>query len=73
MQEQRDTIRGMEIDLRKLIHGAIQDREELKRRMLDGTVDLENEIISIITKRYEKERDQLLELAQARRDALEEE
>lgn len=73
MQEERDTIRSMEIDLRKLIHGAIQDREELKRRMLDGTIDLENEMIDIITKRYEKERDQLLELSQARRDALEEE
>ena len=73
MKEQQDAVRTMEIDLRKLIHDAIQDREALKRRMLDGTIDLENEIISIITKRYEKERDQLLELAQARRDALEEE
>ena len=73
MKEQQDAVRSMEIDLRKLIHDAIQDREALKRQMLDGAVNLENEIISIITKRYEKERDQLLELAQARRDELEEE
>ena len=71
MQEQRDTIRGMEIDLRKLIHDAIEDREALNKRMLEGTIDIE--IIDILTRRYEKERDQLLELAEAKRDALNEE
>ena len=73
IQEQRDTIRDMEIDLRKLIHDAIEDREALNRRMLEGTIDIENEIIDILTKRYEKERDELLELAEAKREALNEE
>ena len=63
----------MEIDLRELVHEAILDREELNRRMLEGTIDVENEIINVLTRRYEKERDQLLELAEAKRDALNEE
>lgn len=41
--------------------------------MLQGTIDIENEIISVLKSRYEKERDQLTELAEARRDALNEE
>ena len=73
MQEQRDTIREMEIDLRKLIHDAIEDREALNKRMLQGTIDIENEIIDILKKRYEKERDSLTELAEAKRTALNEE
>ena len=73
MQEQRGTIRGMEIDLRKLIHDAIEDREALNKRMLQGTIDIENEIIDILKKRYEKERDSLTELAEAKRTALNEE
>ena len=63
----------MEIDLRKLIHDAIQDREALNKRILQGTIDIENEIIDILKKRYEKERDQLTELAEAKREALNEE
>ena len=73
MQEQRNTIREMEIDLRKLIHDAILDREALNKRMLQGTIDIENEIIDILKQRYEKERDSLTELAEAKRDALNEE
>ena len=73
IQEQQDAIRDMEIDLRDLIHDAILDREALNRRMLEGQIDVENELIDAITRRYEKERDQLIELAQAKRDALDEE
>lgn len=73
MKEQRDIIRQMEIDLRELIHDAIMDREELYRRMLDGRIDVENEILDVLTRRYEKERDQLLELAETKRDVLNEE
>ena len=69
MQDERDAIRNMEIDLRKLIHDAIMDREALNRRMLEGRIDVENEIIDALTKRYEKERDQLLELAEVKRSA----
>lgn len=73
IQEQQDAIRDMEIDLRDLIHDAILDREALNKRMLEGQIDVENELIDVITRRYEKERDQLIALAEAKRDALNEE
>ena len=73
IKEQQDAIRDMEIDLRDLIHDAILDREALNKRMLEGQIDVENELIDVITRRYEKERDQLIELAEAKRDALNEE
>ena len=66
MQDQRDAIRDMEIELREMIRDAILDREALNRRMLEGRIDIENEILDVLTKRYETERDQLLELGQAR-------
>ena len=67
IQEQQDAIRDMEIDLRDLIHDAILDREALNKRMLEGQIDVENELIDVITRRYEKERDQLIELAEAKK------
>ena len=73
IKEQQDAIRDMEIDLRDLIHDAILDREALNKRMLEGQIDVENELIDVITRRHEKERDQLIELAEAKRDALNEE
>ena len=73
IQKQQDAIRDMEIDLRDLIHDAILDREALNKRMLEGQIDVENELIDVITRRYEKERDQLIELAEAKRNALNEE
>ena len=73
IKEQQDAIRDMEIDLQDLIHDAILDREALNKRMLEGQIDVENELIDVITRRYEKERDQLIELAEAKRDALNEE
>ena len=73
IKEQQDKIRDMEIELRETIKQAIEDREELNERMLQGTIDVENEILDIITKRYEKERDEIIETAEARREALEEE
>ena len=73
IKEQQDAIQDMEIDLRDLIHDAILDREALNKRMLEGQIDVENELIDVITRRYEKERDQLIELAEAKRDALNEE
>ena len=73
IQEQHDTIRQMEIDLRDTIHDAIMDREELNRRMLEGRIDLENELIDVLTRNYEKERDALLETAELKSETLNEE
>ena len=71
IKEQQDAIRDMEIELRDLINQAIEDREDLEERMLEGTIEVENAILEILTKRYEEERDQVLELADLRREALE--
>ena len=73
IKKQQDTIRDMEIDLRKTIYQAIEDREALIERKLQGRITLENEILDLIQKRYEKERDMILENSQAQIDALESE
>ena len=73
IKEQHDKIREMEIELRELIHQAIEDREARNERMLQGTIDVENEILDIIKARYEAERDAAIEAAEARIEALEEE
>lgn len=73
IKEWKNKIRQMEIDLRNTILSAIEDREELKERMLQGTIDTENAILDIIKARYEKERDEILDTADAKKDALKEE
>ena len=73
IKEQNDAIRNMEIDLRKTILQAIQDREALNERMLQGQIDLENELLGLIQERYEKERDLILKNAQDQIDALQKE
>lgn len=73
IKEWKNKIRQMEIDLRELILSAIEDREEMKERMLQGTIEMENEIIDVIKARYEKERDEILETTDAKKTALEEE
>ena len=73
IKDMQDEIRDMEIELRETILEAIKDREELNERMLQGTIDVENEILEVITSRYEKERDLAIETAEAKIKALEEE
>ena len=73
IDEWHDAIREMEIDLRETIHEAILDREELNRRMLEGRIDLENELLDVLTRRYERERDELLEVAELKRETFSEE
>lgn len=71
IKEQENEIRDMEIELRETILEAIEDREELNERMLQGRIDVENEILDAITARYEKERDLAIETAEAKIEALE--
>lgn len=73
IDEQRKKIRQMQIDLRELIAGAIRDREEKAADMLENEIEMENTILDLITKRYEKERDEILETNQRKIDALEQE
>lgn len=71
IKDQRDTIRDMEIELRNTILEAIEDREELNERMLQGRIDVENEILDVIKARYEKERDLAIKAAESKIEALE--
>lgn len=71
IEEIENEIRDMEIDLRETIHQAILDREERNERMLQGTIDVENEILDVLKERYEKERDLAIETAEAKIEALE--
>ena len=41
--------------------------------MLEGRIDLENELLDVLARRYEKERDELLEVAGLKRETLSEE
>lgn len=73
IKAQNDAIRQMEIDLRNTVLEAIEDREERAERMLQGRVKVENEMIALLKKRYEKERDEILKTADLRKQALEDE
>lgn len=73
IKAQNDAIRKMEIELRNTILQAIEDREAREERMLQGRVKMENEMIALLKKRYEKERDEILETAELREKALEDE
>lgn len=73
IKEQNDTIRQMEIDLRNTVLSAIEDREAAEERMLDGRIATENEILGLIKRRYERERDEILETQKTKKSALQEE
>lgn len=73
IKEQNDAIRQMEIDLRNTILKAIEDREAAEENMLDGRIEMENEVLELIKKRYEAERDELLETANLKKSALQDE
>lgn len=73
IDETNDTIRQMEIDLRDLIYGAIEDREEKRKNMLENEIEMENIIIDLLKKRYEIERDDILDATNERIDALQKE
>ena len=70
IDEQRNKIRDMEIELRETIYKAIEDREKKKQRMLENEISMENTILDLIKRRYELERDRILESTDARIDAL---
>lgn len=73
IKEQQDKIRQMEIDLRNLILSAIEDREAKRKNMLSNEIEMENTIFEIIKKRYEKERDQIIQTNNLRIESLQRE
>lgn len=70
MKEQERQIRQMHIDVENLIERAIRDREELYESMLQAEIRMENEILAILKKRYEAERDLILKNIDERIKAL---
>ena len=73
IKEQYNKIRQMEIDLENEVLQAIEDREAAQERMLDGRITMEEEIMDLLRKRYEAERDEILETQDARKNALNDE
>ena len=73
IDEQQKKIRDMQINIRSMIYKAIEDREKKAQNMLNGEIELENKILEIIKKKYEVERDKIIENTEARISALQEE
>ena len=73
IKKQKDAIRDLEIDLRKELLKAIEDREEREEDLLDAMVEMEEEIADAVMKRYENERDEILRNSELRREALQDE
>lgn len=73
IEEQEKAIRDMEINLRTTILKAIEDREKRTSDMLNAEIDMENIILDLIKKRYEKERDEIIDTTNKKIEALQEE
>ena len=73
IEEQKKKIREMEINLRNTILQAIEDREKRTSDMLNAEIDMENIILDLIKKRYEKERDEIIDTTNKKIEALQEE
>lgn len=73
IDDQNKKIREMEINLRQTILKAIEDREKRTEDMLNAEIEMENTILDLITKRYEKERDQIIETTNMKISALQQE
>lgn len=73
IEEQKKKIRQMEIDLRNTILKAIEDREKRTEKMLNAEIEMQNTILDLIKRRYEKERDHIIETTNMKIDALNEE
>lgn len=73
IKDQQDKIRQMEIDLRQTILKAIEDREKRTQDMLNAEIQMENIVLDLIKKRYEKERDEIIDTTNLKIDALKEE
>lgn len=70
IKEQERQIRQMHIDVQNLVENAIRDREALYESMLKAEISMENEILAILKKRYETERDLILDNINERIKAL---
>ena len=70
MEKLQEEARQTTISVQELIRDTLEGKRKYERDMLDGTVALEDEIVEIIKKRYEKEQEMTIEAAEARQEAL---
>lgn len=73
MEEQRNAVRDTTIEVQDLIAQAIEDRNAREEEALEARIDMEDEIIAALQKRYEAERDMQKEALDERKAALQEE
>ena len=73
MKENRKQIRQYKVDIQDMISAELDNREELRRQRLQGTVDMENTILDLIKQRYRDEWDLLKQDIDNKKAALEQE
>lgn len=73
IKDTQKKIRDMQIKIREQIYKAIEDREKKAKNMLQNEITMENTILDIIKRKYEIERDKIIENTDARIAALQEE
>lgn len=73
IKDTQKKIRDMQIKIREQIYKAIEDREKKAKNMLQNEISMENTILDIIKRKYEIERDKIIENTDARITALQEE
>lgn len=73
IKETQKQIRDMQIKIREQIYKAVEDREKKAKNMLQNEITMENTILDIIKRKYEIERDKIIENTDARITALQEE
>lgn len=73
IKDTQKKIRDMQIKIREQIYKAIEDREKKAKNMLQNEITMENTILDIIKRKYEIERDKIIENTEARITALQEE
>lgn len=70
IKEYRKQIWQMESDLRDTINAAIEDRKAREKEAFEASREVEEKILDVVMKRYEKERDEILETTNTRIKAL---
>lgn len=73
MRELREEARQAAISVQDLIRETIETQKEYDREILDSTINLEDTILDVLTERYEKEQELLIETAEAKKEAIQEE
>ena len=73
IKETQRKIRDMVINIKQTIYKAIEDREAKNKKMFENEIEMENTILELIKKRYEKERDLILANTDRKIEALQEE